>query len=97
MDAPQIRPTSIAFHDNAVVPADEDEKIQWSTCCSHSSKAFIKYLTTCSISLIVLIFSMTMIINDPDRDNSIYFSLISSIISLYITPPSVEHEQSGTH
>ena len=91
MDVPQGG--SIIHEERPVVPVEEDEKIQWSTCCSRSSKAFIKYLTTCTISLIVLIFSMTMIINDPDRDNSIYFSLISSIISLYITPPSVEHEQ----
>ena len=63
---------------------------QWTTCCSHSSKSFIKYIITVMFCLIVLLFSIYMIIDNPERDNSIYFSLISSILSLYIPSPTLE-------
>ena len=63
---------------------------EWGICCSHSSKHFIKYLITVIICIIVLLFSMYMIIDNPNQDNSIYFSLISSILSLYIPSPQIE-------
>lgn len=64
---------------------------QWRLCCSHSSKAFIKYVVMVIISIIVLLFSIFMIINNPEKDNSIYFSLISSILSLYVPAPTLEN------
>jgi len=33
---------------------------------------------------------MIQIINNPDKDNSIYFSLISSILALYMDAPKLE-------
>lgn len=68
----------------------EDDQIEWSICCSKSSKAFIKYVSTVMMSVIVLIFCIVMVALNPDDDNTIYFSLISSIISLYINPPTIE-------
>jgi hypothetical protein len=35
-------------------------------------------------------FRMIQIINNPDDDNSIYFSLISSILALYMDAPKLE-------
>ncbi len=69
---------------------DDDDNIEWSVCCSKSSKAFIKYVSTVMMSVIVLIFCIVMVALNPDSDNTIYFSLISSIISLYINPPTIE-------
>jgi len=69
---------------------DRDEHIQWKTCCSNSSKAFIKYIFTISISVMILLFSAVMIVLNPDDDNSIYFSLISSIMTLYVSPPNMK-------
>lgn len=69
---------------------DDDNK-EWRLCCSNSSKAFIKYIIMVVITIIVLLFSIFMIIKEPERDNSIYFSLISSILSLYVPPPSIEN------
>ena len=69
---------------------DDDDNIEWSVCCSKSSKAFIKYVSTVMMSVIVLIFCIVMVALNPDADNTIYFSLISSIISLYINPPTIE-------
>jgi hypothetical protein len=71
-------------------PVKNDE---WQICCSHSSKQFIKYITTVIISIIILMFSIVMISENPDNDNSIYFSLLSSIMSLYIHPPTLENKK----
>jgi hypothetical protein len=67
-----------------------DDEITWNTCCSHSSKSFIKYITTVLMSIIVLLFCIYMIASNPDNDNSIYFSLLSSILTLYIPAPTLE-------
>ena len=69
------------------------EPRNWDTCCSHSSKDFIKYITTVSMSVIVLIFCIVMIYSNPENDNSIYFALLSSIISIYIPNPKLENEK----
>tara|TARA_R110001606_G_scaffold93328_1_gene207230 strand:+ start:356 stop:613 length:258 start_codon:yes stop_codon:yes gene_type:complete len=69
----------------------EDISPEWNTCCSHSSKDFIKYITTVSMSVIVLIFCIVMIYSNPENDNSIYFALLSSIISIYIPNPTLEN------
>ncbi len=76
-------------------PAKEDifeTKEEYNICCSRSSVGFIKFSTQFIISLSVLFFSMSLIILYPDRDNSIYFSLISGIVSLYIPPPNINHK-----
>ena len=69
---------------------EDDDHIEWSLCCSKSSKSFIKYITTVCMSVIVMVFCIVMIYSNPENDNSIYFSLISSIISLYIPAPTLE-------
>ena len=68
----------------------DDDHVEWDICCSKSSKAFIKYVSTVMMSVIVLIFCIVMVALHPDSDNTIYFSLISSIISLYINPPTLD-------
>lgn len=69
---------------------NDDDHIEWDICCSKSSKAFIKYVSTVLMSVIVLIFCIVMVALNPNNDNTIYFSLISSIISLYINPPTID-------
>lgn len=70
-----------------VIPADES--IHWDTCCSKSSKGFVKFVVQLCICAFVLVFSAVMIILNPEDDNSIYFSLLSSILTLYIPAPSL--------
>lgn len=67
---------------------EQDDK-QYTICCSHSSVGFIKYSSAFIISLGILLFSFIMIGLNPDSDNTIYFSLISAIMTLFITPPNV--------
>lgn len=68
----------------------DDENVQWQICCSKSSKSFIKYMVTVVMSIIVLSFSIFMIASNPGNDNSIYFSLLSSIITLYVPAPTLD-------
>ena len=68
------------------------ENQDWKICCSRSSAQFIQFAITAFVCFSVLLFSMIMIINNPDNDNTIYFSLISSILSLYMTPPNLHEE-----
>lgn len=70
----------------------EDE--QWRICCSNSSSNFIKYFVTFSICFAVIVFSMVQIINNKDDDNSIYFSMISSILGMYMDSPKLEQIKS---
>jgi hypothetical protein len=71
----------------------EPEKNEsWKICCSNSSSQFIKFTITALVCFSVMIFSMFMISNNPDKDNSIYFSLISSILSLYIPSPALHSD-----
>ena len=70
-----------------------DDAVEWDTCCSHSSREFVKYIITVSISMIVLIFCLFMIAVNPTDDNSIYFSLISGIISIYVPSPQINKKQ----
>lgn len=70
----------------------DDINQEYSICCSKSSVGFIKFSSQFIISLTVLFFSMVMIIKSPDKDNSIFFSLISGILSLFLPPPSITHK-----
>jgi len=79
--------------DNKSIEIENDiheDDVQWRICCSHSSKSFIKYVVTVIMSIIVLVFSIYMIATNPDSDNSIYFSLVSSIIGMYMPQPTLD-------
>lgn len=69
-----------------------DPAVEYQICCSHSSKEFIKFSSAFIISFSILIFSFTMIGLNPTRDNTIYFSLISAIMTLFVNPPTI-HDQ----
>ena len=65
---------------------DVSDIIEYSTCCSKTSKSFLNYISRLIVSLVIVSFSMYMvIISEPGTDNSIYFSLISGISSAYIS------------
>ena len=53
-------------------------------CCSHSSIYGLKYLSRISLSILVLGFSFINILMNPGADNSISYSLISSILSFWL-------------
>ncbi len=68
----------------------ENKKNEWNVCCSKSSSVFIKYVVQVLISLIVLIFSIVQLSMDDKRDKSIYISLISTILGLFVPAPTLD-------
>ena len=54
-------------------------------CCSHSSLYGLKYISRIVLSVLVLSFSFIQIARFPESDNSIYFSLVSSILGYYLS------------
>ena len=63
----------------------------WYICCSHSNPETIKYATQVTIALIVLLFSIIQLsVLDNQQDKTIYFSLISTIIGLFIPSPNIK-------
>lgn len=72
---------------------DIEDIIEYRTCCSKTSKSFLNYISKLLISIIIIIFSIYMIlISEPNSDNSIYFSILSSITSSYITQSHSERK-----
>lgn len=57
-------------------------------CCSESPFFFVKYIVLVLISIILLFFCMAQIIRFPDSPNTIYFSLISMVVGLFVPSPS---------
>ena len=78
-------------------PVKEESQInpdvEYQICCSHSSKEFIKFSSAFIISFSILMFSFVMIGLNPTRDNTIYFSLISAIMTLFVNPPSIQEKK----
>jgi hypothetical protein len=63
----------------------------WYICCSHSNPETIKCATQVTIALIVLLFSIIQLsVLDNQQDKTIYFSLISTIIGLFIPSPNIK-------
>jgi hypothetical protein len=74
----------------------DDEDKQYTICCSHSSVGFIKFSSTFIISIAILTFSFIMIGLHPDKDNTIYFSLISAIMTLFVPSPGLRDIKPGS-
>ena len=72
---------------------EKEKNDSWKICCSNSSSQFIKFTITAIDCFSIMIFSMYMISSNPEKDNSIYFSLISSILSLYIPSPTLHDDK----
>lgn len=81
---------SAEHHDNPDIKADINEtKETYDICCSKTSVGFVKYIATFAITIAILIFSMIQIALNPQENNTIFFSLISSILTLYIPSPAL--------
>ena len=60
----------------------------WQMCCSQTDSAFFKYLIQIIVGMVVILFSMIQIfLAEPDDDTSIYFSLISTIVGVFLPSP----------
>ena len=87
----EIKINSIDELNNLEIKRKEIEiENEWRICCSKSSSVFIKYIVQVIISIIILIFSIVQLSIDDKRDKSIYVSLISTILGLFIPAPRLD-------
>ena len=76
-----------------LINKEDNEFREYNICCSKSSVGAIHFFSQLTICIFVLLFSFLQIFINPEKDNSIYFSLISSILSLFIQPPAITTQQ----
>ena len=62
---------------------------EYNTCCSKTKSSFLKFVSQLFVSLIILIYSLTMVA--LGRNDSVYYSLITLIIGVYIPTPKHEN------
>lgn len=74
---------------NIHIDNDDDNLKEYNICCSKSSIGFIHFSSQVTIFILILIFCFIQIYKNNDKDNTVYFSLISSIMALFIPPPSI--------
>jgi hypothetical protein len=63
---------------------------EWSGCCSHTNKDFIKYLTQIGFGASVVIFSMIQIGRNDIANKEVYFGLLSGAIGTFMPHPSLK-------
>lgn len=61
------------------------EDIEYNTCCSKTKSSFLKFVSQLFVSLVVLVYSLTMVA--IGKNDSVYYSLITLIIGVYIPTP----------
>jgi hypothetical protein len=59
--------------------------IEYNTCCSKTKSSFLKFVSQLFVSLVVLVYSLTMVA--LGKNDSVYYSLITLIIGVYIPTP----------
>ena len=57
-------------------------------CCSDTPFFFVKYVMLVVICLLILSFSIVQIVLHPNDSNVVYYTLISTILGLFIPHPS---------
>lgn len=71
---------------------EEKRDIWMSSCCKGRTvvdKELLKYLSQIGFSLIITIFAIyQIIVLDEDIDKSMYFSLISLVVGVYLPSPT---------
>ena len=72
------------------IPRDSIEMdTEYNTCCSKTKSSFLKFISQLFVSLIILVYSLTMVA--IGRNDSVYYSLITLIIGVYIPTPKHEN------
>ena len=65
----------------------KEENEEWAICCSRSSAHFIKYMVQVIVCLCILIFAIINI--SLGRTDSVYWSMITLIIGVFVPSPSL--------
>lgn len=62
-----------------------EAETQVEVCCSHTSIYGLKYISRIALSIMMMTFAFVQIARFPSSDNSIYFSILSSILGYYLS------------
>jgi hypothetical protein len=71
----------------------EEKDEEWSGCCSHTNKHFIKYLTQIGFGATVVIFSMVQIARSDVESKEIYFSMLTGTLGIFMPHPSLKSDK----
>jgi len=67
------------------------EAVWVSPCCGRTtrvSKQLLHFLVQFVITLLILVFCLVQLaLGHDEKNNSVYFSILSSLVTLYIQPP----------
>ena len=68
-----------------------DDNTKWDSLCFRLNKGFVKFIAQFSISVLVLSICSYKILNIDEReDKSLYVSLITLILGVYLPQPSIK-------
>ena len=68
-----------------------DDNTKWDSLCFRLNKGFVKFLAQFAVSLLVLSICSYKILNiDEKEDKSLYFSLITLILGVYLPQPNIK-------
>ena len=68
----------------------DDDNVVWRSGCFDLNKAFVKFLCSFAISVLLLTFSIYKLTTiDKDDDRSLYISLITLILGVYLPSPQL--------
>lgn len=67
--------------------------VKWTTCCSETHPAFVKFIVQVIVGLLVIGFCMLMIAQNPDAGNQIYIGFMSWVVGVFFPHPSIKVDQ----
>jgi hypothetical protein len=77
------------MNENSNLIDNDDDNIEWKSCCFIVNKNFLKYIVQVFISCIILaLSSYKIIIMNESDDKSIYISLITLLTGVFLPSPT---------
>ena len=68
-----------------------DDNTKWDSLCFRLNKGFVKFLAQFAVSVLVLSICSYKILNiDEKEDKSLYVSLITLILGVYLPQPNIK-------
>lgn len=70
---------------------ENPDKVIWESSCHRVNKGFVKFISCCLVSLIILSLSCYKLITlSPEENKDIYISMISMVLGLFFPSPSLK-------
>ena len=73
-----------------IVKIDTEDTIVWRSGCFDLNKNYVKFMSSFFVALILLAFSIYSLVTiDKNEDKSLYISLITLILGVYLPAPQL--------